>query len=103
MLRRVQLKKKYLDDYKEVAGPEALERLRRLAGPLQGLRVLNVNSTGEGGGVAELLMSLVPLMRDVGLEAEWQLLCHDDPFFEITKGFHSALQGKCATLTTLCP
>ncbi|MEZ5398799.1 MAG: glycosyltransferase [Bryobacteraceae bacterium] len=94
MLRRVQLKKKHLDDYKEVAGPEVLATLRQLAGPLQGLRVLHINSTGEGGGVAELLMSLVPLMRDAGLEAEWQVLCHDDPFFEVTKGFHNALQGK---------
>jgi trehalose synthase len=99
MLRRVQLKKKSLDDYREVAGTEAVERVRQLARPLQGLRILHVNSTGEGGGVAELLTSLVPLMRDVGLDAEWQLLCHDDPFFEVTKGFHNALQGKRFALT----
>ncbi len=99
MLRRVQLKKKSLDDYREVAGAEAVERVRQIARPLHGLRVLNINSTGEGGGVAELLTSLVPLMRDVGLEADWQLLCHDDPFFEVTKGFHNALQGKRFAMT----
>lgn len=94
MLRRVQVKKKQVARYAPLVGEETIERLRQLAAPLRGLRVLHVNSTGEGGGVAELLTSLVPLMRDLGLDAEWALICPDDPFFEVTKGFHSALQGK---------
>lgn len=94
MLRKVQVKKKQLAAYSRLISPDRVERIRELARPLRGLRVLHVNSTGTGGGVAELLASLVPLMRDVGIDAEWHLLCHDDPFFEVTKGFHNALQGN---------
>ncbi|MEW5976378.1 MAG: glycosyltransferase [Acidobacteriota bacterium] len=99
MLKRVQLKRKSVEKYRSVVGDECIGRLRDLAKPLQGLRVLHINSTAQGGGVAELLNSLVPLMRDVGIHAEWQLLCHDEPFFEVTKGFHNALQGKPLALT----
>ena len=83
-----------LDDYAGVVGSEAIEELRALAAPLQGRRVLHINATAVGGGVAEMLLSLVPLMRDVGLDTHWYVLEADDRFFEVTKGYHNALQGK---------
>jgi trehalose synthase len=83
-----------LDDYAPLVGPEMVAELRALASPLQGARVLHVNATAVGGGVAEMLLSLVPLMNDVGLAAEWYVLDAEDRFFEVTKGYHNALQGK---------
>jgi trehalose synthase len=60
---------------------------------LKGLRVCHVNSTPFGGGVAELLVSYIPLMRSVGIEADWQVIRGDRRFFTITKGLHNSLQG----------
>ena len=85
-----------LDDYASVTSPETVARLRTLAEPLRGLRVLHVNATAVGGGVAEMLLSLVPLMRDAGLRTDWYVLEAEDRFFEVTKGYHNALQGKAA-------
>ncbi|HJP65936.1 MAG TPA: glycosyltransferase, partial [Actinomycetota bacterium] len=82
-----------LDDYAEPAGPEAVERLRALADPLAGARVLHVNSTSYGGGVAELLYTQVALLRDLGVDAKWQVIEGNDEFFEITKFAHNGLQG----------
>ena len=61
--------------------------------------VLHVNATSFGGGVAEILYTLVPLLRDVGLEAEWGVMFGAEPFFNVTKGFHNALQGADYELT----
>jgi trehalose synthase len=85
-----------LADYEPLVGAPTLEELRSLAEPLRGARVLHVNATAVGGGVAEMLLSLVPLMTDVGLAAEWYVLDADDRFFEVTKGYHNALQGQPA-------
>ena len=74
-------------------GTEAVERIREAARPLRGLRVLHVNATAYGGGVAELLATHVPLLRSVGVEAEWQVIHGSDEFFGITKNVHNALQG----------
>jgi trehalose synthase len=82
-----------LDDYAEPAGAEAVERLRELAAPLAGARVLHVNSTSYGGGVAELLYTQVALLRDLGIDATWQVIEGTDEFFEITKFAHNGLQG----------
>ena len=93
MLERVPLLDKHLDDYADVVEPGTLERIRELAAPLQGARVLHVNATAYGGGVAELLATHVALLRDVGLEAEWQVIQGSDEFFSVTKTVHNALQG----------
>lgn len=90
---------KNLDAYAASAGQEALDELRRLAKPLGGLRVVNVNATPTGGGVAEILRSEVPLMRDLGLAAEWRTIEAEPAFFEVTKKIHNALQGAKLTLT----
>src|SRR5437867_12475712 len=93
VLERVPLLEKRLDDYDEVAGVDAISRIRALAEPLAGARVLHLNATPYGGGVAELLATHVPLLRSLGIEAEWQVMHGSDEFFGITKQVHNALQG----------
>ncbi len=82
-----------LDDYVVHAGGEAVERLREVARPLRGARLLEVNSTSYGGGVAELLVTHVALFRDLGIEATWAVVDGTDEFFGATKAVHNALQG----------
>ena len=82
-----------LADYAEDAGADRVERLREAARPLEGARVLQINTTAYGGGVAELLHTHVPLLNDLGLEVEWALFQGSDEFFAITKAMHNALQG----------
>lgn len=90
---RISLKKKPLGDYKPIVGREVIEEIRRLASAIRGLKVLHINSTGAGGGVAELLTNLVPLEVASGLEAAWMTLPQHFNFFKVTKLFHNALQG----------
>jgi trehalose synthase len=82
-----------LDDYHEIAPEEQLDKIRGLASGLKGLRIAHVNSTADGGGFAEILRSLVPLMRDVGLDAQWLVMPGHEAFFEITKKLHNLMQG----------
>jgi len=93
MLQRVELEQKRLADYLPVVGEEVIEEIRSLAEPLRGARVVHVNATAFGGGVAEMLQTLVPLMCDVGLDAEWQVIEGEDEFFNVTKACHNGLQG----------
>jgi trehalose synthase len=93
LLERVPLLAKDLDDYADVVEPGTIERIRAIAEPLRGARVAHVNATAFGGGVAELLATHVPLLRSVGLEAEWQVIGGSNEFFAVTKGMHNALQG----------
>ncbi len=83
-----------LDRYAEYAGPDVIEQLRQLAERLVGLKVVHVNSTHQGGGVAEILEKLVPLMRELGLDTSWEVIEGTDDFFACTKSFHNALQGR---------
>ncbi|MEK7865680.1 MAG: glycosyltransferase [Planctomycetota bacterium] len=87
-----------LSDYVRIVGEEPIEELRRLAAPLQGMRIQHINSTRVGGGVAEILDRLVPLSRELGLDAVWDVIEGDQRFFQVTKAFHNALQGKAADL-----
>lgn len=88
-----------LSSYEEIVGRPALAQLRRLGETLAGLRVVHVNSTREGGGVAEILEWMVPLMRDLGLDAAWEVIEGTPRFFEITKSVHNGLQGKPVDLS----
>ena len=88
-----------LKDYTEIIGKEDVEKIRVLAEKLAGKSVAHVNSTSFGGGVSEILRRLLPLMRDVGIHAEWKVIKGDKEFFNITKSFHNALQGKEIRLT----
>ena len=93
MLASVPTTAKTLDDYIPVVGEERISEIRDLARPLAGARVLHVNATAFGGGVAEILGALVPLLSDAGLRADWQVMKGTDEFFQVTKAMHNSLQG----------
>jgi trehalose synthase len=93
MLPKVPVQQKSIEQYRGIVGNEVLERLYSLAERLRGARVVNINSTAHGGGVAEMLYSIVPLLSSLGLHSEWRLIEADPDFFIITKLMHNALQG----------
>jgi trehalose synthase len=88
-----------IDCYEAAAGVEAVAQMRALAQSLRDVRVLHLNATPYGGGVAEILRSEVPLLRDLGLEADWKIITGDETFFGVTKTIHNGLQGGPHTLT----
>ncbi len=88
-----------LKDYKDVVGEEKVVEIRTLGENLSDKSLVHVSSTFFGGGVSEILLRLVPLMRDVGLVTEWKVPEGSDEFFNITKTFHNALQGMETPLT----
>ncbi len=83
-----------LEDYREIAPKGTIDFLLNLAKNVEGKKILHINSTRLGGGVAEILRSLIPLMQDVGLDARWEVISGNEEFFATTKAFHNALQGK---------
>ena len=99
MLQPVAVGKKSLADYTHIVGRDLIDEVRALAEPLRGTRVVHVSATAFGGGVAEILYTLVPLMADVGLEVEWQVIYGREEFFNATKLMHNALQGAPDDLT----
>ena len=99
MLQPVTVGHKSLADYTHLVGRPLVEEIRELVEPLKGLRVLHLTATAFGGGVSEILYTLVPLMRDVGIEADWQIMIGREEFFNVTKLMHNALQGTPQTLT----
>jgi len=93
VLERVPLLEREVDDYAPIVGDETVARLRELAEPFRGARVLHLNATPYGGGVAELLATHVPLLRSMGIDSEWAVIHGTDQFFGVTKAVHNALQG----------
>ncbi|MEE9171338.1 MAG: glycosyltransferase [candidate division NC10 bacterium] len=83
-----------LEDYREVAPPGTVDLLYRLSEKVKGRSLLNINSTRFGGGVAEILTRLVPLLNELGVKATWEVIQGNDEFFAVTKSFHNALQGR---------
>ena len=83
----------HIDDYAPVIGAGEIEEMQALARRLEGRTVKMVNSTAMGGGVAEILNRLVPLMQEIGVATRWEVITGGDDFFEVTKGFHNALHG----------
>lgn len=88
-----------LDEYIPVIGVPAVEEIRALARRLEGRRVLMVNSTAVGGGVAELLSRLIPLLEDLGIPTRWEILRGGEEFFGVTKRIHNALHGTRVQIT----
>ena len=93
MLQPVAVGTKSLADYTHIVGRDLVAEIRELAEGLRGARVVHLSATAFGGGVSEILHTLVPLMRDVGLECEWQVIYGREEFFNATKLMHNALQG----------
>jgi trehalose synthase len=94
LLQPVGVGHKTLADYTHLVGRSLCEEIRSLAEGLEGLKVLHLSATAFGGGVSELLYSVVPLMRDVGIDAHWQVIIGREEFFNATKLLHNALQGN---------
>jgi trehalose synthase len=98
-MNHVSISKASLDEYAQVVGEAEIEEIKGFAEGLVGKSVCHINSTSFGGGVAEILHRMVPLMRDVGLNAEWRVIEGSDEFFRVTKAFHNGLQGMNIPLT----
>ncbi|MEX2738485.1 MAG: glycosyltransferase [Candidatus Wukongarchaeota archaeon] len=90
-----------LEDYRGSVRDEVISSIHRKARKLYGKNILHINSTYQGGGVAEILGSLAPLMNDIGINADWRILHGNPDFFIITKKFHNALQGSEIRFTEL--
>ena len=99
MLQLVNVGHKSLADYATIATRGLMDEIRRLAEPLAGKRVVHLSATAFGGGVAEINYTLVPLMRDAGLDVEWRIIRGAEEFFNVTKTIHNALQGNPQALT----
>lgn len=82
-----------LDDYAPIIGGSSIDELRLLAERLEGRTVQNINSTSVGGGVAEILLRMLPLLQDLGVKARWDVIRGNERFFLITKKMHNALHG----------
>jgi len=96
MLNQVSVRPKPLDRYRPLLDAALVKEIEELGRRLRGVRALQLNSTSYGGGVAELLLSLIGLERSIGLEVEWRTLAGDETFFAVTKQMHNALQGQPA-------
>ncbi len=99
MLQPVGVAQKQLSDYQSIAGRALTDEIRERAARLQGKRVLHVSATAFGGGVSEILNTLVPLMVDVGLDCEWHVIYGREEFFNATKVMHNSLQGSSQSLS----
>jgi trehalose synthase len=94
MFPLVKIRERGIEDYKQFILEEEINRLKQLANKLSGLRIYHLNAVSEGGGVAEILKGLVPLMKGLGLETYWYTLPPEEKFFKITKKLYNSLQGK---------
>jgi len=88
-----------LNDYAQIAGNDVVAHLRQLARPLAGMKLVHVNSTRLGGGVAEILEKLVPLMRELDIDTSWEVIEGNEQFYQCTKRMHNGLQGNRVDLT----
>jgi trehalose synthase len=99
MLQPVSVAQKHLSDYASIVGRQLVDEIRERASRLAGKRILHLSATAFGGGVSEILYTLVPLMLDVGLDVEWDVIYGREEFFKTTKVMHNALQGSPQDLT----
>ncbi|MES0341699.1 MAG: glycosyltransferase [Candidatus Humimicrobiaceae bacterium] len=82
-----------LKDYQDIVGKKIINQIKSLARLSKGKKVVMVNSTKDGGGVAEILHRLIPLLNELGVDCRWEIIEGNDDFFNITKNIHNSLQG----------
>ncbi len=99
IMQEVRVIPKSIDDYIAIVGEDKIKRLKELAAPLQNKRILHLNATAYGGGVAELLKTQVAVMQSLGLNVDWYVMRANPEFYEVTKLFHNTLQGHPGTIT----
>lgn len=87
-----------LEKYRAIVGPDIIYELSLMAQMLKGIRIVHINSTRQGGGVAEILSTMTELTNALGLETSWEVIGGSADFFECTKTFHNTLQGKKQTM-----
>lgn len=90
-----------LEDYRRIVEPEVISSIHSKARRLYGKHIVHINSTYQGGGVAEILESFIPLMNDIGVDTGWRILHGNPDFFNITKKFHNGLQGDRINLSEM--
>jgi trehalose synthase len=88
-----------LEEYIPIVGRSVIEELRLLSPQLRGKCIQHINSTAVGGGVAEILNRMIPLMRELGVDACWDVIKGGEKFFLVTKKFHNVLHGRCEEVT----
>ena len=88
-----------LEAYAAIIGEQRMERLYGIAEKLKGLKILELNTTSQGGGVAEMLYSAIPFANAIGIEAEWKIIHGEQEYFECTKKLHNLLQGEEGSFT----
>lgn len=98
MLQKISVRVRDVNKYRSLMGDGLLAEMEKVAADLRGIRICHINSTPFGGGVAELLSSYIPLLRSLGINADWQVIHGDRRFFTITKALHNALQGGDGSL-----
>jgi trehalose synthase len=88
-----------LSDYQEVVGAGVIDELKVIADRVTRRRLQHINSTSVGGGVAEILTRLIPLLRELGIDATWDVIKGNQAFYNVTKAIHNALHGKTEEIT----
>lgn len=88
-----------VEAYTSIVGEENMERLHSVAQALSGLKLLELNASSQGGGVAEMLYSSIPFLNALGIEAEWKTITGKKEYFECTKSLHNLLQGMTGSFT----
>jgi len=88
-----------IEEYIPVVGQSVIDDLRLLAESLKGKVIQHINSTSVGGGVAEILNCMVPLLKELGVDTRWDLIKGGEQFFAVTKKFHNALHGRSEEIT----
>jgi len=86
-------------DYQDIVGKGVIDELRTIADRINGRSLQNINSTAVGGGVAEILTRLIPMLHELGVSSTWDVIKGDQAFFNVTKAFHNALHGHTEVIT----
>ena len=99
MFHRIEFDPVPFEPYTELLEPSLVEELRSLVARMEGERIIHVNSTAVGGGVAEILRSLIPISKGLGLDTDWYVVSPPAEFFDVTKKIHNLMQGAEGALT----